>query len=234
MPKAHSITPKTQLLLCQDSWPIDDNWFSPAYWQQQDALAATATGRGTVWFIDSHYGAFVLRRYRRGGLIAKLTQFRFCFIHIKRTRAWQELALLEEMQRLGLPVPAPIAGKIQRFIGTYEAYILIGTIPHAKELFHYLLDKQEVNWHNIGQTIKRFHLAGIFHSDLNCHNIMIDKADKVWLIDFDKCDQREINPIWPQKNLDRLKRSLEKEGKHNTTISFQPNDWQTLLKGYHG
>ncbi len=54
------------------------------------------------------------------------------------------------------------------------------------------------------------HNAGVNHTDLNIHNILIDDQDKVWIIDFDKCYKQEHGE-WKKHNLERLKRSFKKE-----------------------
>lgn len=54
------------------------------------------------------------------------------------------------------------------------------------------------------------HNAGVNHTDLNIHNILIDDKDKVWIIDFDKCRKQEHGD-WKKQNLERLLRSFKKE-----------------------
>ena len=226
-----------RLFVSNPTLGINEKWFSIDYWKAQNALKGTASGRGTVWFLNNNQGEFVLRRYRRGGLIAKLTQFRFLFTGFKSSRPYQELNLLEKMLKENLPVPDPIAGRCQRLGLQYQAEIMTRLIPNAAELFTYLLDKQQtqqLNWTDIGKTIKRFHQAGIDHTDLNCHNIMIDNKSKVWLIDFDKCRQRPGDKKWPLANLQRLKRSFDKEANKHANFQFEQAHWQLLLEGYHG
>ncbi len=216
--------------------PITQDWFNTDFWQQQNAVKGTGTGRGDVWFIDSQYGKFVLRRYRRGGLIAKLSKRHFVFSGLQRTRPWQELSLLETMHNQGLPVPKPIAAICQIDKGFYQAELLTETIEGATDLFDLIKQQQndQLNWKEIGRVIARFHQAGIFHSDLNCHNIMIDNTSKVWLIDFDKCQQKKPHSSWMQNNLNRLKRSFDKEATKYPEFTVTDAQWTALLAGYHG
>lgn len=55
-------------------------------------------------------------------------------------------------------------------------------------------------WHKVGQTVRRLHEAGVYHADLNSHNLLLDKEGKVWVIDFDKGAIRSpaagSRPIW--------------------------------------
>lgn len=58
------------------------------------------------------------------------------------------------------------------------------------------------------------HDLGINHTDLNIHNILMDEQEKFWIIDFDKCFQQS-GESWKQGNLERLKRSFEKEAQRS-------------------
>ncbi|GAA0828803.1 MULTISPECIES: 3-deoxy-D-manno-octulosonic acid kinase [Marinomonas] len=236
MPDPHIIDANTTLLCSKASLPIESDWFSADYWQKKNALIGTGHGRGEVWFINSEFGNFVMRRYRRGGLIAKFNKDAFLFTKPSDTRPWQELSLLETMVELGLPVPQPIAGIYRKKWGFYRAHLLTQTIEDATDLFDILKagNSDSVDWKNIGHVIQEFHRHGIHHSDLNCHNIMIDKQQKVWIIDFDKCEQREIHDEWTQGNINRLKRSLDKESQIHTNFNVSDAQWRDLLEGYRG
>ncbi len=70
-------------------------------------------------------------------------------------------------------------------------------------------------WAAIGDTLARLHHQGIFHADLNAHNIMLDANGVVSVIDFDRARLRQLpagNPTsgWCLANIDRLERSLAK------------------------
>ncbi|MEL0637261.1 MULTISPECIES: 3-deoxy-D-manno-octulosonic acid kinase [Marinomonas] len=236
MPDTHRIDVNTTLFSSKASLPIEPNWFSADYWQKKKALVGTGQGRGAVWFIKSEFGNFVMRRYRRGGLVSKFNKESFLFTNQESTRPWKELSLLETMTELGLPVPQPIAGIYKKELGFYSAYLLTQTIEHATDLFDILQagNSDSVDWRSIGTTIRAFHKHGINHTDLNCHNIMIDRSRKVWIIDFDKCDQRSVDKKWTQGNIDRLKRSLTKEAKKHTNFTVSDAQWRDLLEGYRG
>lgn len=208
--------------------------FDPTWWQHAGKVVSTGEGRGEVWFVNENNEDWVLRRYRRGGLIGKFNHYFFLYQPIHKTRPFRELALLEKMRELDLPVPTPIGGLVQSRGMGYQAWLLTRRIQGARDLFELLLNAPLTNevWHTIGKTIRLFHNHGIFHSDLNCHNIMLDAEQHIWLIDFDKCDQRPISRDWQQANLERLQRSLQKEqGKHGT-FYWQQQHWQSLLNGY--
>lgn len=216
---------------------MSNEWFDPEHWRENQHLLNTATGRGTVWFVDTPHGEAVLRQYRRGGLISKINSTRYLTESLEDTRPFKELALLENLQFLRLPAPRPMGGMVRRKGLFYQAWLMTHIIPNARDLFDIV--KQETLsdeiWQKIGQTIRQFHDKNVFHSDLNCHNIMIDQDSAIWLIDFDKCDIRPHHPRWKKDNLDRLHRSLTKEAKKHSPFEFTETHWQALLDGYeHG
>jgi len=243
MPQAIKISPNTTLLKSDNSQPLEASWFDATFWETQKnsneedkALIGTGNGRGAVWFINSVFGNFVLRKYRRGGLVSKFNKRAFLFTSQERTRPWQELKLLETMRALDLPVPKPIGGIYRTQYGFYQAELLTETIKDAEDLFDIIKSdrKKQVPWQEIGKVIKRFHQHGIYHSDLNCHNIMIDAQNTIWIIDFDKCEQRQTRKTWMQSNIDRLKRSLDKESIKHQHFYVSNQQWLAFLEGYRG
>lgn len=236
MPQTIKISPNITLFQSDQELPVTASWFDPEFWQSNNSLAGTGLGRGAVWFINSTFGHFVIRRYRRGGLISKINKQYFLFTGTEQTRPWLELKLLEQMRTLGLPVPRPIGGLMTLNKGFYRAELLTETIPDASDLFDIVKsdDNKEIDWKEIGRVIKDFHNYGVYHSDLNCHNIMIDNDNKVWVIDFDKCELKTPHRVWQQSNIDRLKRSINKETSKHSTFHVSDKQWQAFLEGYHG
>lgn len=235
MPSIHPTASSDIVFISPNYKGVTKDWFQPEYWQAQGKLTHTATGRGTVWFLDTPQGAAVLRQYRRGGLIAKFNKFKFLAQPMEQTRAFKELALLETLQQFDLPTPTPIAGMVRREGVFYQAWLLTKVIPKAQDLFE-ILQQHTLSmdtWRQIGHTIKRFHDRNVYHSDLNCHNIMLDQDKKVWLIDFDKCAIKSNQGRWKKDNLERLHRSFEKELNKLNRFEFSTQAWQHLLDGYH-
>ncbi len=207
---------------------------SAKYWQDQEAIVGTAQGRGVTYFVEHDQQHWVLRHYYRGGLIGKLIKDSYLFIAHNKTRAAQEFDLLQTMSTLGLAVPRPIAYRVTRTGWFYQADLLTARISDAEDLVA-LLAKQslpEKIWTTIGQTIQAFHQQGIYHHDLNAHNILIDQQQKIWLIDFDRAEQRLPNKSWQQGNMQRLLRSFHKEKTKSAELHWQLDDWRALQRGY--
>jgi 3-deoxy-D-manno-octulosonic acid kinase len=207
--------------------------FTDQYWQAKNAITGQAKGRGTTYFFQHHKNEYVLRHYRRGGLIGKVLSDQYLYTGLEQSRAWQEFKLLQQMQTLNLACPTPIAAKVSKSGLYYQAVIISTKIPRAQDLHHILLERSLTTevWQKIGQTIAEFHNHQVYHHDLNIHNIMLDAEHGVWLIDFDKCG---IKPgdNWKESNMARLKRSFEKE-KRLKNIHWQLADWQMLMSIYN-
>ncbi len=218
--------------------------FQPAYLEQNNLIIKKMSGRGAVYFYNwpsqnavNTAPKLALRHYRRGGLVAKVSEDLFIYHGIQQTRCYQELAILAYLQEQGVSVPTPIAGLITQVGLFYKADIITQVIINAQELHETLQVKTLTpeTWQQIGLEIQRMHKAGVCHDDINVKNILLQEEDaaiKVYIIDFDKC---KIKPdgTWKEANLARFKRSLVKQSHLYKEQTFSEKSWQHLLAGYH-
>ena len=169
-------------------------------------------GRGHAWFVDGDYGAAVLKHYRRGGAMARLSRASYLWLGERRVRAIAEFALLGRLRSLGLPVPAPLAASYRRRGLAYRAALLVERIQPAASFADIVCRQPEAApWDRVGTAIGRCHARGARHADLNANNVLIDGAGVAWIIDWDKgCIERGPGD-WCAGVLDRLERSLRKE-----------------------
>ncbi|MGM0544905.1 MAG: 3-deoxy-D-manno-octulosonic acid kinase [Pseudomonadota bacterium] len=201
--------------------------FRADYWRERELIVGEAPGRGNSLFLQATDSEqWVLRPYRRGGLIAKLSEKNYLWIGAERTRAFRELRLTASLYDQGLPVPRPVACCVTRNGLTYEAGLLTVRVPAARAFASVL---EEGGAHkallmSIGAMVKRFHQAGLDHVDLNARNILIDAHETPWLIDLDRCRLRQSGR-WQKTNLDRLARSIRK---FSPATAFSP-----ISQGYH-
>ncbi len=214
------------------------SYFEEENWRKRDALNGIAKGRGATVFVQHAGRDYVLRHYRRGGLVARFVEDRYFWAGLLQTRAWREWHLLAELWQKKLPVPQPVAARVLRQGLFYRADILMGRITAAQTLADVLLDSALAAplWQSLGQTLRRFHDAGVYHVDLNARNVMLDRDEGFYLIDFDRGALRRPHRRWQQASVLRLKRSLDKffdkAEKNQTRFYFSESDWQTLLSGY--
>lgn len=213
---------------------FDLSYFQPQFWQNRGLVTGQSKGRNTVWFVKQGNKQAVLRHYYRGGLVAKINNDKFWSCELVNSRAMAEFRLLQQMRLWQLPVPRPCAALYQQHAMGYSADILIERIEHAIDLAHLLAERAltPYEWQQLGRVIAQFHQHGVYHSDLNCHNILLDNTGQFWLIDFDKCAIRPQGP-WRANNLARLQRSLLKERGLQQAFSWDMQQWPSLLAGYN-
>ena len=201
-----------------------------------DALVTSHRGRGAAAFFRSNGIPLVLKQYRRGGMVGRLIARRYLFTGLENTRVWREFRLLYQLAQMGLPVPQVVAAEVQRKNRVfYQGQLITVEITNAKTLAEWIerAPLTETVWESIGSTIRRFHDQAVYHDDLNANNIMLDSADRIWLIDFDKGSVgSRRGDQWKLGNLKRLRRSLIKISASIADLQFTESNWCSLMKGY--
>lgn len=230
------------------SKPSDD-LFKPEWYEQESNIeqigqhsesdSVLSMGRGAAWFVTYNQRQWVLKHYKRGGMVAKWNKEYYFGMALSNTRAWKEWYFLNSLHSIGLPVPKPVSACVSwpfgRVLGIYKAAIIIDRITGAMTLAEKCQHKKmdQTMWSSVGKCIRKFHAHGVYHSDLNANNILFDQNDNVFLIDFDKGCIRSSG-AWEQENLSRLQRSLLKlQGMHDG-FSFSDEEWGELMEGYDG
>lgn len=207
--------------------------FEPQFWAARGELTAVSRGRGSAWFVGSAAHPWVLRHYRRGGFIARISQDRYGWCGENRVRAFAEWRLLHHLAGHGLDVPKPVAAFYRREGLTYRCDLLTERISRAQPLSEALQGGALAApvWCAVGATIARLHRQGVDHADLNAHNILLDAAGTVSVIDFDRGKLRAPG-AWTSRNLARLERSLRKIAATLPPDRFTAASWEELLAGY--
>ncbi|MGH8238665.1 MAG: 3-deoxy-D-manno-octulosonic acid kinase [Steroidobacteraceae bacterium] len=205
--------------------------FDVERWRAQGSLQEVAGGRASIAVLSTGEQRWVLRHYRRGGLIARLSRDRYLWLGEARTRSFAEWRLLAELRRRDLPVPAPVAARYVRGALTYRADLITEHLPDCQTLADAITGAQlsRESWSAIGRTIARFHRDGVHHADLNAHNILLGSAaPDVYLLDFDR-GRLQARGAWEQDVLARLRRSLEKIKAQRPNAAFGDEEWKWLL-----
>lgn len=223
------------LLVSPEYEDANKYWFEPSFWGSK-ASSVSSGGRGSAWFIDAEHCQFVLRHYRRGGVVARFAERSYLFTGYSNARSLVEFRLLCQLKSLMLPVPAPVAALAWKHrLFWYRAAILVERIPGAVNLPDSSRLREKSLWIQLGQVIRRFHDSGLNHVDLNCDNILV-AGDEIYLIDFDRCKllpgkaNRADSP-WKYQNLERLHRSIRKR-----CVDLAPAEqeimWQHMKQAY--
>ncbi len=157
------------------------------------------------------------RRGRRGGMIASILSDVYLGV---TPRPLNELALTVEAMRRGIPVAEPMGAMVE-WIGPalYRGFFLTRAV-RGMTLWEFLKtdDDPIVRGHVLGQAraaIDAMHSQGLFHADLNLHNLLVTQAREsftVIVIDLDKARlfDAPLSAAMRRANAARLMRSARK------------------------
>ena len=180
-----------------------------------------AAGRGQIVRFPLHAGEGVLRRFRRGGLVARIFGDRYLF-----NRMAKEFHVMARLHAAGAPVPQPL-GVIWARRGLFYRGALVTRAVDGVTLLAYLqggaVDPGVLR--QCGRAIRAIHDRGVWHADLQVKNILIG-GDTVWIIDFDNARSgRPPSDLARARNLLRFRRSLDKHGQ-------SLDNFDTIREGY--
>jgi 3-deoxy-D-manno-octulosonic acid kinase len=168
---------------------IDDQFrtLSKLCERQPNSSDAVLGGRNsiTVNHIDG-LGSIVIKHYRRGGIMRHLINRRY--LKLGATRCQREFELLNTVRNLAINAPEPIAfvysGKL-----FYRAWLITRQIPQAIALAHLATRQVSCAQRVMPSVIEQISILirhKVVHADLHPGNVVVDKEDKVFLVDFDK------------------------------------------------
>ena len=206
--------------------------FERAHWRERGALEETAGGRGTIAFLREGSARWVLRHYRRGGLMAFVSADAYLWTGEARARSFREWRLLRQLVAWQLPVPVPVAARYARAGPLYRADLITEELPTRLTLAQALraTPLDAARWRELGRCVGRLHARGVHHADLNAHNLLLGEAETVYVLDFDRGRIRGRG-AWEQTVLQRLRRSLIKVTAGLPADRFGEPQWRWLLEG---
>ena len=206
--------------------------FEREAWRARGSLEETAGGRGSVAFLRDGERRWVLRHYRRGGLVARLLDDSYLWTGAERTRSFREWRLLRLLHGWRLPVPAPVAARYERRGFVYRADLITEELPTRRTLAQSLAagPLDAATWRAVGACVGRLHARGVQHADLNAHNLLLGDGGEVYVLDFDRGRVR-ARGAWERQVLARLERSLAKVTAALPPGRFDAAAWTALLAG---
>jgi 3-deoxy-D-manno-octulosonic acid kinase len=207
-------------------------WFDREHWLEHGAVGLETSGRGSVLIVDRGSESWVLRHYRRGGLIARFIDDHYLWLGRDRTRSFREWRLLARLQDLGLPAPKPVAAAVHRAGPIYTADIITVYLPGTRKLSAYIAAgaAPAAAWPEAGRIVAALHNHGVDHPDLTAHNLLLDEQGKVFVVDFDNAAIRPPGR-WQEAGVGRLQRSLRKVALETGT-QFDAAAWHALERAY--
>jgi 3-deoxy-D-manno-octulosonic acid kinase len=212
-----------------------NDWFEPETLARCGRLNGSASGgRGAVYFFSYAGKDYALRHYRRGGKAAALLADRYLWTGLENTRAWREWMLLAKLVELRLPAPRPLAARVIRCGAFYRADLVTECIANTSSLFARLTAGRlpDIVWREIGRVIAKFHALGVWHADLNAHNVLVSGDGAASLVDFDRARIQRNSARAREANLARLLRSLRKLKRLHPDLGYRDSDFELVLEGY--
>lgn len=179
-----------------------------ALFESAPQTSTEAGGRGRIVRFPLDDGEGIVRRYHRGGALARVLGDRYF-----SNRMLEEFMLTARLHAAGVSVPQPLGVLWERrgpwYRGVLATRVIAGDTLHAY-LARGACDADVLR--HCGAAIRALHDAGVWHADLQTKNILVgDKG--VWIIDLDKARVgRPPSDLARARNLLRLRRSLEKHG----------------------
>lgn len=181
-------------------------------------ISAGAGNRNSGFPLKLGNGADLFIRFAcRGGLMRFITRGLYLGVNPRPVR---ELAVTAEARRRGLPVAEPMGAMVQWLAPALYRGAFITRMLHGMTLWQFVQtdDDQAVRSHVIEEARRAINLAhqqGLFHADLNLHNIFVSTASEsfsIALLDLDKARlyAPPLVPALRAKNLARLRRSINK------------------------
>lgn len=182
------------------------------------AVEAGAGNRQSAYRLDLDDGLHLFaRRGRRGGLIASILSDIYVGM---APRPLTELTVTIEAIRRGIPVAEPMGAMVE-WIGPalYRGFLLTRAV-RGMTLWEFVKtdDDPTVRRHVLEQArtaIDTMHSKGLFHADLNLHNLLVTQAHEsfiVIIIDLDKSQlfDAPLSAAMRRANAARLMRSARK------------------------
>ncbi len=212
---------------------LERHHFDTGNWQEKPGYRVVEGGRGGSIKIDLNGQAAILRQYRRGGLIKRISKDQYIWLGKSRSRPWREWCLLRAAKDAGLPVAKPLGACVWKAGLTYRAAIITAYLENTETLADFLTHStlDQTLWYQLGLVIKNMQTLGFRHTDLNANNLLIDQDSRIYIIDFDKGRRMKQLDNWQWSALYRLQRSLIKIDKQKS-LHYREDDWQALMDGY--
>jgi len=156
------------------------------------------------------------RRYRRGGMMRFLVSEVYAGL---APRPLQELMVTATAHQRALPVVEPLGAGVEWLAtGVYRGWFLTRALQ-GETLWELLLNRSDADirrqaLEQARTTIDRLHDGGLYHADLNFHNLFVSYGTppRVVALDLDKARlyPQSLSPARRRANFGRLTRSARK------------------------
>jgi len=201
-------------------------------------------GKRNLEGIEGASDAFVVRRFRHGGLLRWLTGSRFS----SPERPFIELCLQRELARSGIRSPEVVAARAVRARPWgWSLAVVTVRVRDALDLGQALAERHagqlglaqsRALFRETGRFVARLHAAGFLHADLTPRNLLVERAalqatePQLWVLDLDR--SRWVTDLSDEQrwaNLARLARHVERLGRERG-LTLSNSDRMRFLCGW--
>ncbi|HUP65384.1 MAG TPA: lipopolysaccharide kinase InaA family protein [Thermoanaerobaculia bacterium] len=177
----------------------------------------------------------VVKRIFHGGLFAPIARDAF----ITPGRARRHLDLAEYLSKHGVSTPPVLFASWRRKLGLIRCEVGFERIEGAidADRFFFGGERPPDNWEeraaDLGVMVASLHRIHFLHADLNLMNFLFGSSGQTYILDLDK----SFPPLRPPtgreraRNLERLERSIRKQGRHHRPALVE-NIIQKMLSSY--
>lgn len=152
-----------------------------------NAVDSPLGGRSSVTIAQLEgIGSVVIKHYTRGGIIRHIVKR--SYIKWGKTRSELEYEALRKVGSLGVNVPEPIAYAYQGGL-CYRAWLVTREINPQKtlaELSRIDEGQARIAMKEVVIQVATLIKNNIHHADLHPGNVLVENADRVFILDFDK------------------------------------------------
>ena len=131
-------------------------------------------------------GSVAVKFYHRGGIIRHFNKKRY--LKYGKTRGQIEYELLHKVRSFGISAPEPIAFAYRGHL-FYQAWLVTREIKEHQTLAQISLSNENQASVLMKEVVKQVSMLiknNILHVDLHPGNIIVDKRNQIYLLDFDK------------------------------------------------
>ena len=131
-------------------------------------------------------GSVAVKFYHRGGIVRHFIKNRY--FKCGKTRGQREYELLQKVRRFGISAPEPIAFAYRGRL-VYQAWLVTREIKQHQTLAQISLSNENLASILMKEVVKQISMLiknNILHVDLHPGNIIVDKENQIYMLDFDK------------------------------------------------
>jgi len=205
----------------------------PSIWMNLEALDCESMNgagnrRGGFPIVVSDALTLFVRRARRGGLLAYFN--RDLYFGLRR-RLTHKITISTEARSRGIPVAEALGALIEPFAFGLERGAMITRAMAGMTLWEFLRIEDDPTVRSLvleeaRRAITLMHRGGLFHADLNLHNLFVTRSGErmtVVLLDLDKARfyHAPLDSKLQSQNLNRLRRSAKKLDPSNRVLNAE-------------